>query len=56
MAWLWVQYFSFHSVVGTFFNFAKASIGSGSFALPWAILKCGIVIGAAGTVLLGLLR
>ncbi|XP_064404830.1 uncharacterized protein LOC135350057 isoform X2 [Halichondria panicea] len=40
--------------VATFFNFAKASIGSGSFALSWGILKTGVILGSAGMVLLGI--
>ena len=39
-----------------FFNFAKAIIGSGSFALPWGILQCGVILGSFGMVFLGLLR
>ena len=44
------------SEVATFFNFAKASVGSGSFALPWGILQCGVLLGSAGMVLLGIVR
>ena len=44
------------SVVATFFNFAKSSIGSGSFALPIAVLSAGVVVGSAGMVLLALIR
>ena len=39
-----------------FFNFVKASIGSGSFALLWGILQCGAILGSFGMVFLGLLR
>lgn len=42
------------SEVATFFNFAKASVGSGSFALPWGILQCGVLLGSAGMILLGI--
>ena len=42
--------------MATFFNFAKASIGSGSFALSWGILKTGVVLGSAGMVLLSIAR
>ena len=45
-----------HREIATFFNFAKASIGSGSFALPWGILQCGVILGSFGMVFLGLLR
>ena len=45
-----------HSEVATFFNFAKASIGSGSFALPWGIFKIGVVMGVAGMILLSIAR
>lgn len=41
--------------IATFFNFAKASIGSGSFALPWGILQCGVLLGTTGMVYLGAL-
>lgn len=44
------------SVVATFFNFAKASIGSGSFALPFAVLSAGVIIGSLGMILLGVVR
>ena len=44
------------SEVATFFNFAKASVGSGSFALPWGILQCGVLLGSAGMILLGIVR
>ena len=44
------------SEVATFFNFAKASIGSGSFALPWGILQAGVIVGGFGMIYLGLLR
>ena len=44
------------SEVVTFFNFSKASIGSGSFALPWAVKQSGILVGSAGLVLLGVVR
>lgn len=47
---------SFSSVVATFFNFAKASIGSGSFALPFAVLSAGVIIGSLGMILLGVVR
>ncbi|CAI8048051.1 Proton-coupled amino acid transporter 4 [Geodia barretti] len=40
--------------IATFFNFAKASIGSGSFALPWGILQVGVLVGGLGMILLGL--
>lgn len=39
----------------TFFNFAKASIGAGSFALPWAIMQSGLVAGPVALVLIGIL-
>ncbi|CAI8048052.1 hypothetical protein GBAR_LOCUS26545 [Geodia barretti] len=42
--------------IATFFNFAKASIGSGSFALPWGILQVGVLVGGLGMILLGLAR
>ena len=45
-----------HRNVATFFNFVKASIGSGSFALPWGIMQAGILVGAAGMALLGIAR
>ena len=45
-----------YSEIATFFNFAKASIGSGSFALPWGILQAGVVVGSFGMVLLGIAR
>lgn len=45
-----------YSVVATFFNFAKASVGSGSFALPIAVLSAGVVMGSFGMVLLGVIR
>lgn len=44
------------SVVATFFNFAKASIGSGSFALPFAVLSAGVIVGSLGMILLGVVR
>ena len=44
------------SEVATFFNFAKASVGSGSFALPWGILQCGVLLGSAGMIVLGIVR
>ncbi len=47
---------NFCSEVATFFNFAKASIGSGSFALSWGILKIGVILGSAGMILLGIAR
>jgi amino acid permease len=40
--------------IATFFNFVKASIGSGSFALPWGILQAGVLVGGFGMILLGL--
>jgi proton-coupled amino acid transporter len=43
------------NVVATFFNFAKASVGSGSFALPFAIYSAGVVIGSLGMILLGVI-
>lgn len=43
-----------YSFVATFFNFAKSSIGSGSFALPWGILQAGVLVGSAGMALLGI--
>ena len=46
----------FYSDVATFFNFAKASVGSGSFALPWGILQAGVLIGSTGMALLGIAR
>ncbi len=46
----------FNSNIGTFFNFAKASVGSGSFALPWGILQAGVLVGSAGMCLLGIAR
>ena len=56
----WKHYFLplslFHSEIATFFNFAKASIGSGSFALPWGILQVGVLVGGLGMILLGLAR
>ena len=45
-----------YSEIATFFNFAKASIGSGSFALPWGILQAGVVVGGFGMILLGIAR
>ena len=45
-----------YSVVATFFNFAKASVGSGSFALPFAVLSAGVLVGSAGMALLGIIR
>jgi amino acid permease len=39
--------------VPSFFNFVKASIGSGSFVLPWAMKQSGIIVGSAGLILLG---
>lgn len=47
---------SVHREFATFFNFAKASIGSGSFALPWGILQIGVILGSYGMVFLGILR
>ena len=44
------------SVIATFFNFAKASIGSGSFALPFAVLSAGVLLGSAGMIVLGIVR
>lgn len=51
-----MESFSLCSNVATFFNFAKASVGSGSFALPWGILQAGVLVGASGMVLLGIAR
>ena len=52
---LTVNYHLF-SVIATFFNFAKASIGSGSFALPFAVLSAGVLLGSAGMIILGIVR
>ena len=38
---------------GAIFNFAKASVGSGSFALPWGMKQAGIVLGAVAMVIIG---
>ena len=46
----------FCSNVATFFNFAKASVGSGSFALPWGIMQAGVLVGSLGMALLGIAR
>jgi amino acid permease len=35
------------------FNFIKASIGAGSFALPWALAQAGVVAGSVGLVVFG---
>lgn len=43
------------NVVATFFNFVKASIGSGSFALPFAVLSAGVLFGSAGMIILGVI-
>lgn len=43
-------------VIPTFFNFVKASIGSGSFALPFAVLSAGVIVGSIGMALLGVIR
>lgn len=45
-----------YRVIATFFNFAKASIGSGSFALPFAVLQAGVLFGSAGMIVLGVIR
>ena len=50
------HFLSLFSEIATFFNFAKASIGSGSFALPYGILQAGVVVGGFGMILLGLAR
>ena len=44
------------SEIPSFFNFVKASIGSGSFVLPWAMKQSGIIVGSAGLILLGVVR
>ena len=40
------------STMDTLVNFAKSSIGAGSFALPWAMLQAGVVLGSVGLTLI----
>ena len=43
------------STFGSVFNFAKASVGSGSFALPWGIAQAGVLLGSVAMVVIGAL-
>ena len=43
------------SAFGTLFNFAKASVGSGSFALPWGLAQAGIILGSIAMLIIGIL-
>jgi len=42
------------SATQAFFNLAKASIGAGSFALPWAIAQAGVLLGAGSLIVISL--
>ena len=44
------------STIAAFFSFAKTSMGSGSFALPWAISQSGVIFGSFGFILIGVVR
>jgi len=48
----------YHSISTTtaFISFAKTLIGSGSFALPWAIRQSGVLLGSFGLILIGIIR
>ena len=41
------------STFGSVFNFAKASVGSGSFALPWGIAQAGVILGSISMIVIG---
>ena len=41
------------STFGSIFNFAKASVGSGSFTLPWGIAQAGVILGSVAMLVIG---
>ena len=41
------------STYGAIFNFAKASVGSGSFTLPWGMMQAGVILGSVAMLIIG---
>ena len=41
------------STYGAIFNFAKASVGSGSFTLPWGMAQAGVLLGSVAMLIIG---